>query len=111
MSRALAALRMLCMLALPLVTPAAHAAISAPDDAGHTITLARPAQRIISLAPHTTELLFAAGAGPALVGVSEFSDYPPAAKRIAHIGGSAALDIERIVSLKPDLVVGWHSGN
>jgi iron complex transport system substrate-binding protein len=93
-------------LALP-----AHAAVSAADDAGHTITLQRPAQRIVSLAPHTTELLYAAGAGGAVVGVSEYSNYPPEAARIVSVGGSSALDIERIVSLKPDLIVGWNSGN
>jgi iron complex transport system substrate-binding protein len=89
----------------------AAAPISVKDDAGATITLERPAARIISLAPHTTELLYAAGAGKALVGVSEYSDYPPEAQRIASIGGSAALDIERILTLKPDLIVAWRSGN
>jgi iron complex transport system substrate-binding protein len=88
-----------------------HAAVSVTDDAGHTITLNRPAQRIVSLAPHTTELLYAAGAGDAVVGVSEYSNYPPQAAKIVSIGGSASLDIERIISLKPDLIVGWNSGN
>jgi iron complex transport system substrate-binding protein len=81
------------------------------DDSGNTVTLAAPAQRIVSLAPHATELLFAAGAGNQVVGVSEYSDFPAAAKQIPSVGGSGQLDIERIVSLKPDLIVAWGSGN
>lgn len=90
---------------------AAAAPRSVRDDAGHQVTLAQPARRIISLAPHATELLFAAGAGPLLIGVSDYSDYPTAAKKIASVGGAGALDVERIVALKPDLVVVWSSGN
>ena len=56
------------------------------DDAGQRVTLEQPARRIVSLAPYITELLFAAGAGAALVGVSEFSDYPAAARGIQRIG-------------------------
>jgi iron complex transport system substrate-binding protein len=85
--------------------------ITVLDDAQHTVTLNRPAQRIVSLAPHATELLYAAGAGSKVVGVSDYSDYPPQAKQIASVGGSAALDLERILALKPDLVVIWGSGN
>ena len=87
------------------------APVSATDDAGHLITLTTPARRIVSLAPHVTELLFAAGAGERLVGVSDYSDFPAAAKAIGSVGGAAALDIERIAQLKPDLVVAWGSGN
>lgn len=86
-------------------------AVTVVDDAGHTVTLPSPARRIISLAPHATELLYAAGAGAQIVGVSDFSDYPAAAKKIASVGGSSALDLERIITLKPDLVVVWHNGN
>ncbi len=81
------------------------------DDAQHKVVLTQPAHRIVSLAPHATELLFAAGAGAYVIGVSDYSDYPPAAKQILSVGSSSALDIERIVSLKPDLVVAWSSGN
>ncbi|GAA4033992.1 cobalamin-binding protein [Actimicrobium antarcticum] len=95
-----------------LVACATHAApVSTTDDTGHSIRLSAPATRIVSLAPHATELLFAAGAGGVLVGVSEYSNFPEAAKRIASIGGAAAIDIERVVTLKPDLVVAWGSGN
>lgn len=89
----------------------ALAAISVQDDSNRPVTLTAPARRIVSLSPHATELLYAAGAGALLVGVIEHSDYPPEARRITSVGSSAAVDIERIVTLKPDLVVAWGSGN
>ena len=81
------------------------------DDAGATVALAQPAQRIVSLAPHLTELLFAAGAGAQVVGVGAFSDYPAAARALPQVGDSSMLDLERIVALKPDLLVVWRDGN
>jgi iron complex transport system substrate-binding protein len=81
------------------------------DDSGRTVVLAQPARRIISLAPHITELLHAAGAGSRVVGTLEFSDFPEAAKRIPRVGNNLQLDLERIVSLKPDLIVVWLRGN
>lgn len=86
------------------------ASVSVVDDTGATVTLAAPATRIVSLAPHVTELLFAAGAGERIVGAVDFSDYPEAAKAVPRIGSSTLLDMERIVALKPDLVVVWGSG-
>ncbi len=80
------------------------------DDAQHEVVLPGPAKRIVSLAPHVTELLFAAGAGRNVVGVSQFSDYPVEATRLPQLGGSAGFDLERVVALKPDLIVLWHSG-
>ena len=71
------------------------------------MTLARPAQRIVSLAPHATELLFAAGAGARVVGVVAHSDWPPEARALPGVGDANALDLERIVALAPDLVVAW----
>lgn len=88
----------------------AAAKVTVVDDTGATVTLAAPARRIVSLAPHVTELLFAAGAGERIVGAVEFSDYPEAAKAVPRIGSSTLLDMERIVALKPDLVVVWRSG-
>lgn len=90
---------------------ASPAQIAVRDDTGATVVLARPARRIVSLAPHTTEMLYAAGAGERLVGAGEYSDYPEAAKKIPHVGGSAGFDLEAILALRPDLVVGWKSGN
>ncbi|MGB5338925.1 MAG: cobalamin-binding protein [Gammaproteobacteria bacterium] len=94
-----------------LSSSAARADIRVNDDAGQELVLERPARRIVSLAPHITELLFAAGAGDFVVGVSAFSDYPAAARAIPRIGGGSGLDVEAIVALQPDLVVAWQSGN
>lgn len=93
-----------------LATPIAQAAISVTDDLGTTITLARPAQKIISLSPHVTELVFAAGAGDHLIGTVKYSDYPEAAKAIPRVGDNRQLDIERIIAMKPDLLVVWMHG-
>lgn len=81
------------------------------DDLGRTVTLASPARRIVSLAPHATELLFAAGAGAQVIGTVEHSDHPPAAQKIPRVGRYDSLDLESIVALEPDLIVAWHSGN
>lgn len=86
-------------------------ALSAVDDGGRTVTLDAPPRRIVSLAPHTTELLFSLGLGERIVGASEYSDYPPEAHAIPHIGSHDRFDLERILSLQPDLVVAWQSGN
>ncbi len=90
-----------------LASAATLADIVARDGTGAMVALPRPAQRIVSLAPHATELLFAAGAGPAVVGVLAHSDWPPEARALPRVGDSSALDLERIVALKPDLVVTW----
>jgi len=96
-------------LALALLTACgvATAAVSVSDDTGTDVVLPRPAQRIVSLAPHATEMLFAAGAGGAIVGVVAHSDWPAAARALPRVGDAAALDLERIASLRPDLVVAW----
>lgn len=99
-----------CALALAPLS-AALGAITVVDDAKRAVTLPHPARRIVSLSPHATEILYAAGAGPYIVGVVEYSDYPPEAKRITSVGSGVALDLERIMALKPDLVVSWSSGN
>jgi iron complex transport system substrate-binding protein len=97
--------------ALLLMSAAQALAVESVDILGDEIQLARPAQRIISLAPHITELLFAAGVGARIVGADAWSDYPPAARDIARIGDSSRIDLERVLALKPDLVVAWDSGN
>lgn len=66
--------------------------------------------RIVSLSPHITELLFAAGAGPQVVGVDDSSDYPASVAGIARVGEPAALDVEGLLRLKPTLIVLWASG-
>jgi len=91
--------------------PFAHAdpdaAIAVRDDYGKLLRLAAPAQRIVSLAPHLTELLFAAGAGSQVVGASAYSDYPPAAKALPRVASAAGVDLEAVLALHPDLVVAW----
>lgn len=89
----------------------AAAAVSVTDDTADVIRLARPAERIISLAPHMTELLYAAGAGDKLVGAVRYSDYPPPARDIPRVGDAHSFDIEQILALKPDLIIAWQSGN
>lgn len=81
------------------------------DDSGRVFEAARPPQRIVSLAPSLTELVYAVGAGPRLVGVDQSSNFPPAAQVITRIGDYARIDIERLVALKPDLVLAWRHGN
>jgi len=94
-------------LALLAVASCVGATVSARDDAGYVVTLAGPAQRIVSLAPHATELLFAAGAGARVIGVVAPGDWPVAARSVPSVGDANALDVERIVALAPDLVVAW----
>lgn len=89
----------------------ARADVSAVDDSGATIRLGQPARRIVTLAPHLAETVFAAGAGDRLIGAVEFSDYPEAVKKVARVGGYSRLDLEAIAALKPDLIIGWASGN
>ncbi len=93
------------------LTHYAHAEISVRDDSGAMVSLKQPAQRVISLAPHVTELLFAAGGGKQVVGVVAYSDFPAAAKAIAQVGDNRQWDMERIIALKPDLLVVWQHGN
>ncbi len=80
------------------------------DDAGHTVSVGEAPLRIVSLAPGATELLFAAGAGAQVIATVEYSDEPPAARTVPRIGDVAAVDMERLVSLHPDVVVVWASG-
>lgn len=99
--------RYLLLLACAIVVDAT-AAISVRDDAGDTVVLQRPARRVIALAPHVTELLFAAGGGDRIVGTVSYSDYPAAARSIPRIGDNRQIDIERMLALKPDLLVVWR---
>ncbi|HLZ98415.1 MAG TPA: cobalamin-binding protein [Steroidobacteraceae bacterium] len=68
------------------------------------------APRIVSLSPHITELLFAAGAGARIVGVDDASDYPPAARQIPRLGEVTTLDVEGLLRLAPSLIILWQTG-
>lgn len=94
-----------------LMSPNIFAAITIQDDRGHLLKLKQTPQRIISLAPHVTELLYAVGASAQLVGADAGSDYPAAAKQLPRIGDYSRVNFERVATLKPDLVIGWRSGN
>lgn len=96
---------------LALAAGSVQAAVTVVDDAGRRVTVQQPARRVISMAPHATELLFAAGGGKQVVGVMNYSDYPEAAKKIPLVGSNSVIDMERVLALKPDLIVVWHSGN
>lgn len=103
--------RILACLALCLLATAARGEIRITDDSGNVVRLAAPAKRIVSLAPHITETLFAAGVGAAVVGSVDYADYPEAATKLPKVGGYTKLDLEAVAALKPDLVIGWQSGN
>jgi iron complex transport system substrate-binding protein len=89
----------------------AQAQVRVLDVDGRTVALAAPARRVISLAPHLTELMFAIGAGDRVMGSVEYADFPEAARRVPRVGDSALLDLERIVAMKPDLLLVWRHGN
>ncbi len=92
------------------VAAAPSPALRLTDDAGHEVALAHPAQRIVSLAPHLTELVYAAGAGNRVVAVGKYSDFPPDALTKPVISDAFAVNYEELTRLKPDLVLVWGSG-
>ena len=100
----------LALLALGLPLAAGAQPVTATDDSGHTLTLSRPAQRVIALGPHLTEQVYAVGGGPQLVGVSRYSNYPPEALKLPIVGDAVAINHEQIAQLKPDLVLVWRTG-
>jgi iron complex transport system substrate-binding protein len=81
---------------------------SLKDDLGRTISINGVPQRIVSLAPSNTEMLFALGLGSKVVGTDDYSDYPAEAMKLTHVGSAfPSFSIETIVSLKPDLAVAF----
>lgn len=99
-----------CLMLMLVFMPGAGA-VTVVDDIGRTVRLEKPAERIVSLAPHITENLFAAGIGHRVVGVVSYSDFPAEARKIPAVGGYDNFDAETILALQPDLVVGWKEGN
>ncbi|MDG2018873.1 MAG: helical backbone metal receptor [Porticoccaceae bacterium] len=93
------------------ITQNSLAAIEVIDDNGDKLKIANAAERIISLSPNTTEILFHIGAGKKIVGADEYSNYPQAANEIVRVNNHAAANYELILSLKPDVVIAWQSGN
>jgi iron complex transport system substrate-binding protein len=105
-------MRRLAIVACALV--AAHAAsadIRVTDDRGRELVLERPVARIVTLSPHLAEIAFAAGAGAKVVGVSAYTDFPPAAARLPIVSDHGKVNFEELARLKPDLALMWTSGN
>ena len=98
-------------IALVLAGSAPVAAFSARDMLGREVALGAPPARIVSLVPSATEVLFALGAEGRLVGVTDFCDYPPAARRKPSVGGMINPNLEAIVAQRPDLVIATPEGN
>lgn len=90
---------------------AADPEIQLEDSLGRKLVLSQPAMRVVSLAPHLTEVVFAAGAGDQLVGAVAYSDYPEAAQAVPRVGSYDNVSVESLVALNPDLVLAWYSGN
>lgn len=103
--------KMVLVAALAVLAAPLAGAATVRDDAGNMVTLDKPAARVIAMAPHVTELLFAAGGGDRIVGAVNYSDYPEAAKRIPRIGSNREIDLERVIAMKPDLIVAWMHNN
>lgn len=97
--------------AVAVAAPCSAAPIRVIDDLGQRVSLDKPAQRIVALAPHLVENLYAIGAGERVVGTVEWADYPAAAKAIPRIGNFQSFSTEAVLALKPDVVLLWASGN
>lgn len=104
-------MKLAACVAIAAATATASAAITVRDDDGNVVTLQKPAQRVIAMSPHVTELLFAAGGADKIVGAVTYSDFPEAAKKIPRVGDNRQIDMERVISMKPDLIVIWMHGN
>ena len=100
----------LSLLAMGQSMPAA-AKVCVTDDTGANVCLEQPARRIAALSPGATELVWAAGAGDQVVAVVSFSDYPEEARKVVSVGSHTRVDLERLMQLRPDLVIGWVTGN
>lgn len=104
-------LRIILFISTIIMTLSLHAEISVMDDSEQTFTFYKPLTRIVSLAPHATELLYAAGADKQILGTVSYSDFPEAAKKIPRIGGYKKVDYEQLLALQPELVIYWQNGN
>ncbi|CAK1700704.1 vitamin B12 transport system substrate-binding protein [Vibrio crassostreae] len=85
--------------------------LSFAEEAPRTQEKVQPAQRVVSLAPHATELAYSAGLGNSLVAVSERSDYPPQADKLEKVANYQGIKVEKIIALQPDLILAWPAGN
>lgn len=95
-----------CVL-LPAVV---HAEVRLQGADGMEVVLPAPAQRVVALAPDLSEMLYDVDAGASLVGTVDYSDYPAAAKQLPRVGDAFHVDMEKLLGLKPDLVLAWKGG-
>lgn len=98
------------VMTLLMASPAQAAGREVIDDAGDVVMLSQPAQRVVTLAPHAAELVAAAGGLPALIGVSQGSDHPPAVSELPRLASYHGPNLEALLSARPDLIVAWGSG-
>ena len=101
---------LLAAAAMLTVLGPARAEVTVRDAMATTVTLTRPARRIVTLVPHATELVYAAGAGDRMVGTVDYSDYPPSARKLPRIGSMMGVSLEAILRVRPDLVIAWKDG-
>lgn len=90
---------------------ASASAAGVVDDDGRLVQLSLPARRIVSTAPHITEMLYAAGGEGHVAGVTGFSDFPPEARALPLVGDNRQINVERVLALQPDLLIAWRGGN
>src|SRR5215467_4212545 len=103
-------IRLAALVLAAVATSSAHA-VDVRDDRGATISLERTPERIVTLAPHLAAVAFAADAGSKLVGVSTFTRYPGEAANLPVVASYGRVDLERVIALRPQLVLAWRSGN
>ena len=101
----------LFLFCLPILTKSVIAEPIIVNNNGRNLSLDESAITIITLSPHATELVYSAGAGEKIIATVEYSDYPEQAKRIPRIGNAYSINIEKIVSLNPDIIIAWTEGN
>jgi iron complex transport system substrate-binding protein len=110
-TRILLSVSALCLSGWAFVPAAFAESVCVIDDRELNVCLDHPAERIAALSPGATELIYAAGAGDNVVAVVSYSDYPEAAKSVTSVGSHTRLDLERLISLQPDLILAWGTGN
>lgn len=100
-----------CLLAVALlIAPLSSPGVTVTDDTGREVSLEAPAQRIVSLAPHLTEILFELGVGDRITGTVRYADYPPAAREIPRLGDAFSVSVEAVLAAQPDVVFAWRTG-
>jgi len=100
-----------CLFLLFQLLPVEAGAAMVMDQTGEKMNIPDSPQRVLALAPSLTEMIFSLGAGSKLVGATQFSNFPPAAKKLPRVGSYVQLDVERIVALQPDLCLAIKDGN